>query len=95
MFSFSVENFAMWPGGVIAWIIVGLISGWAAGQLMKDGGYGMIGDIVVGLIGAMIGGFLLNFVVHGAVGFWGSVVVSVIGACILIMIVRILSRSRT
>ena len=49
------------PGGILAWLIVGLIAGWLAGQVMKGGGYGLIGDIVMGIIGAFIGGFVLQF----------------------------------
>jgi uncharacterized membrane protein YeaQ/YmgE (transglycosylase-associated protein family) len=78
----------MEPGGFIAWAVVGLIAGWLAGMAMKGGGYGILGDIIVGLIGAMIGGFLVSFFTHGAVAFWGSVGVAFLGACICIAIVR-------
>lgn len=76
------------PGNIIAWLVVGLISGFLAGTVMKGGGYGLIGDIVVGLIGAMVGGFVVGFFQTGIAGFWGSVFVSFLGACILIAIVR-------
>jgi uncharacterized membrane protein YeaQ/YmgE (transglycosylase-associated protein family) len=92
MIPFAVE---MWPGGIIAWLVVGLIAGWLAGLLMRGGGYGILGDIVVGLIGAVVGGFIVSLLVTGPVGFWGSIVVSFIGACILIAIVRAVAPSRT
>jgi uncharacterized membrane protein YeaQ/YmgE (transglycosylase-associated protein family) len=76
------------PGGIIAWLVVGLISGWLAGVVMKGSGYGIILDIVLGLVGAFIGGFLFGFFVEGDAGFWGSIGVSFIGACILIAISR-------
>jgi uncharacterized membrane protein YeaQ/YmgE (transglycosylase-associated protein family) len=79
------------PGSVIAWIVVGLISGFLAGQVMKGGGYGAIGDIIVGLVGALVGGFLMGFFVQGDTGFWGSIVVSFLGACVFIGITRALS----
>ncbi len=79
------------PMGIIAWLVIGLISGWLAGQFMKGGGYGLIGDIVVGLIGSMVGGFLASMFIQGSAGFWGSIVVSFIGACVLIAIVRAVS----
>ncbi len=79
------------PGGIISWIVVGLISGFLAGSVMKGGGYGMIGDLVVGLIGALVGGFLVGFFVQGTEGFWGSIVVSFLGACVFIAISRALS----
>jgi uncharacterized membrane protein YeaQ/YmgE (transglycosylase-associated protein family) len=84
-------DIAMWPGGVIAWLVIGLISGWLAGQFMKGGGYGILGDIVIGLIGSLVGGFLFGYFVQGTTGFWGSILVSFLGACILIAIVRAIS----
>jgi uncharacterized membrane protein YeaQ/YmgE (transglycosylase-associated protein family) len=79
---------ALFPGGVIAWALVGLIAGWLAGLAMRGGGYGVLGDIIVGLIGALVGGFLMSYFVQGTVGFWGSIFVAFLGACILIAIVR-------
>ena len=80
---------ALAPGGIIAWIIIGLIAGWLAGVIMPGKGYGIIGDIIVGLIGAFIGGLLLNLLVPDAnFGFWGSLVVALIGACILVAILH-------
>jgi uncharacterized membrane protein YeaQ/YmgE (transglycosylase-associated protein family) len=79
------------PGGIIAWLVVGLIAGWLAGQFMKGGGYGLVGDIVVGLIGAFVGGLVFSLIVGGgSTGFIGSIVVAFIGAVILIAIVRAL-----
>ncbi len=79
------------PGGLLAWLIVGLVAGWLAGQFMKGGGYGLVGDIIVGIIGAFVGGFLFTILLPGSsVGLIGSIVVAFIGACILIAIVRAL-----
>jgi uncharacterized membrane protein YeaQ/YmgE (transglycosylase-associated protein family) len=83
------------PGGIIAWIVIGLVAGWLAGLVMKGGGYGIIADVIVGLIGSLIGGFLFGFFVHGDVGFWGSMAVAFVGACILVAIVRAVAPSRT
>jgi len=47
--------------GILAWLIVGLIAGWLAGMVMKGGGYGVVGDIIVGVIGALVGGFLASW----------------------------------
>lgn len=80
------------PGGILSWIIVGLIAGWLTGLIMKRGGYGIVGDLILGLLGALIGGFLLGFVYHGSVGIIGSVLVAVIGAVILVAIVRLVTR---
>jgi uncharacterized membrane protein YeaQ/YmgE (transglycosylase-associated protein family) len=85
------RNMAMSPGGIIAWLLVGLIAGWLAGQFMKGGGFGLIGDIVMGIIGAFIGGLLFAFLLPGsAVGMLGSIVVAFIGAVILILAIRAL-----
>ncbi len=46
--------------GFIAWIVVGLVAGWLAGQLMKGGGYGVVVDIVLGLLGGVVGGWLFG-----------------------------------
>ncbi len=87
---------ALAPGGLIAWLIVGLIAGFLASTVMRGGGYGMIGDIIVGIVGAFIGGFLMNLLIPDAsFGFWGSVVVAFIGACVLIALLRAFSRGRS
>jgi uncharacterized membrane protein YeaQ/YmgE (transglycosylase-associated protein family) len=83
------------PGGLIAWLVVGLIAGWAAGQFMRGGGYGVIGDIVLGVIGAFVGGFLFSLVLPGSsMGLIGSIVVAFVGAVILIAIARMFTRGR-
>ncbi len=83
------------PRGWISWIIIGLIAGFIASQIMKGGGFGILGDIIVGLVGAFIGGLLVSLLVPDAnLGFWTSLIVSVIGACILIAIVRAVAPGR-
>jgi uncharacterized membrane protein YeaQ/YmgE (transglycosylase-associated protein family) len=82
---------ALEPGGIIAWLVVGLIAGWLAGLVMKGGGYGILGDIVMGIIGALVGGFLFGLLMPGSsAGLLGSIVVSFIGAVVFIAIVRAL-----
>ena len=79
------------PGGILAWLLVGLIAGWLAGQFMRGGGFGLIGDIVMGIVGAFIGGFLFAFLLPGStVGLLGSVVAAFIGAVVLILVIRAL-----
>jgi uncharacterized membrane protein YeaQ/YmgE (transglycosylase-associated protein family) len=85
---------ALTPGGIISWIVVGLIAGWLAGLMMRGSGYGVLLDIVVGLIGAFIGGLVFSLLVEGNVGFWGSIVVAFIGACILVAIIRAVTPRR-
>ena len=76
---------------IVWWLIVGLIAGFLASVVMRGGGYGVVGDIVVGLIGALIGGFLASLVGLGASSFVGTVIVAFIGACILIALLRAFS----
>jgi uncharacterized membrane protein YeaQ/YmgE (transglycosylase-associated protein family) len=84
------------PGGLIAWLVVGLIAGWLAGQFMKGGGYGLVGDIIVGIIGAFVGGFVFSLLLPGrSAGLIGSIVVAFIGAVILIALLRAVSGSRS
>jgi uncharacterized membrane protein YeaQ/YmgE (transglycosylase-associated protein family) len=78
---------------VIWWLIVGLIAGFLASIVMRGGGYGIVGDIIVGLIGAFIGGWLFSLLGIGAGGLIGSIVVAFIGACILIFLLRLISGS--
>jgi len=88
-------NITLDPGGIIAWLVVGLIAGWLAGKVMSGAGYGLIGDIVTGLVGAVVGGFLFGQVVTRDEGFWGSILVAFLGACLLIFIVRFVALKRT
>jgi uncharacterized membrane protein YeaQ/YmgE (transglycosylase-associated protein family) len=83
------------PGGIIAWIIMGILAGFLAGLVMKGGGFGLIGDLICGLAGALIGGFVLGFFVEWDTGFWGSTGVAFLGACILIFIIRMVAPGRT
>lgn len=79
------------PGGLLAWLIVGAVAGFLAGQVMKGGGYGLIGDIIMGIIGAFVGGFVASLLgLGGSMGIIGTTVVAFIGACIFIAIVRAL-----
>jgi uncharacterized membrane protein YeaQ/YmgE (transglycosylase-associated protein family) len=79
---------ALDPGGIIAWLVVGLVAGWLAGKVSRGHGFGLIGDIVVGLIGALIGGFLAGLVFHGSLGIIGSIIVAFLGAVLLLWVLR-------
>ena len=85
---------ALNPGGLIAWLVIGLLAGWLAGVIMPGKGFGFIGDLIVGLIGAFLGGLLMNVLVPDQTfGFWGSFVVALIGACILVAIIHAATHS--
>jgi uncharacterized membrane protein YeaQ/YmgE (transglycosylase-associated protein family) len=75
-------------------LIIGLVAGWLAGMLVKGGGFGLIGDLVVGVIGAVLGGWLFSTLGASAGGgLIGSLVVATIGAVILLVIVRMIKRA--
>jgi uncharacterized membrane protein YeaQ/YmgE (transglycosylase-associated protein family) len=84
------------PGGIVAWIIIGLFAGWLAGVVMPGRGFGLIGDLIIGLVGAFIGGLIMNVLVpNETFGFWGSLLVAFIGACILVAILHAIAGRRT
>jgi uncharacterized membrane protein YeaQ/YmgE (transglycosylase-associated protein family) len=70
-----------------------MIAGWAAGQIMKGGGYGMIMDIILGIVGGVVGGWLLGVIGIHAGGFIGSVIVAIIGAVFLIWVSRMIKKA--
>ncbi|HWJ01516.1 MAG TPA: GlsB/YeaQ/YmgE family stress response membrane protein [Burkholderiales bacterium] len=75
-------------------LIVGLVAGWLAGVLVKGGGFGLIGDLVVGVIGAILGGWLFSaFGASAGGGLVGSIIVATIGAVVLLLIVRLVKRA--
>jgi uncharacterized membrane protein YeaQ/YmgE (transglycosylase-associated protein family) len=74
--------------------LVGLVAGWLAGLLVKGGGFGIVGDIVVGVIGALLGGFLFGLLGLSSGGsLIGAIVVATIGAIVLIFILRLVKRA--
>ena len=78
---------------IIAWLVVGLIAGWLAGMVMKGGGYGVVGDIIVGILGALLGGFLASQLFNkNLLGDFSieAILVAFVGAVILIAVVRAL-----
>jgi len=76
---------------IILWIVIGIIAGWLAGKIMKGRGFGLIGDLVVGVVGAFLGGWLfglLNISIGG--GIIGSLITAVIGALVLLFVLRLI-----
>ena len=81
---------------VLSWIIVGLIAGWLAGMVMRGGGYGVLGDIIVGIVGALVGGFLAANLFGATSPVDGinltSIFIAFIGAVVTISILRAVTR---
>ncbi|MFN7922805.1 MAG: GlsB/YeaQ/YmgE family stress response membrane protein [Bryobacteraceae bacterium] len=80
--------------GLLWFILIGLAAGWLAGRIMRGGGFGTIGDIVIGIIGSMIGGFLFRTLgVSAGGGLIGSLIVATIGAIVLLYVIRLIKRA--
>lgn len=79
---------------LIIWLLVGAIAGWLAGQIMKGGGFGLVGDIVVGIVGAALAGIVLPAIgLYIGGGILGAIINAVIGACLLIFLIRLIKRA--
>lgn len=78
---------------LLSYIIIGLLAGWIASHLMEGRGYGLLGDIVIGIIGAFLGGYIFAWLGIAAGGFIGNLVVSAIGAIVLLFLVNLLRRA--
>jgi uncharacterized membrane protein YeaQ/YmgE (transglycosylase-associated protein family) len=84
--------------GILSWLVVGLIAGFLASRVMRGGGFGLVGDIIVGIVGALIGGFLAGTLLNipdavNGINFT-SILVAFVGAVILIALLRLVSGRR-
>lgn len=78
--------------GLLAILLAGLIAGWLAGKIVATGGFGLVGDIAVGIVGAVIGTWLLpRLGIEIRSGFVGTIIVATIGAIVLLLIIRLVS----
>ena len=79
--------------GIIMFLIIGGLAGFIAGKIMKGGGFGLVGNVVVGVIGAFVGGFLFNILGLSAGGVVGSLIMAVIGAVVLLYVVGLVKKA--
>jgi len=80
---------------ILWWLIVGLIAGWLTGKIMSGGGYGPLMDIVIGIIGAVAGGFIMSHLgFAGSGGMLYTIIVAVFGAVVLTLLLRLVTRGR-
>jgi uncharacterized membrane protein YeaQ/YmgE (transglycosylase-associated protein family) len=77
---------------LIWFLLIGLIAGWLAGKVIRGGGYGVVGDMIVGVIGAFIGGWLFSLLGISAGGLIGAIITAFVGAVVLILILRAIRR---
>ncbi len=81
------------PGGLLSWLVVGLLAGWIAGIVTRGGGFGCITNVVIGIIGAFIGGLILELLnIDGTAGFLESLAIATLGAVMLLAIANLARR---
>jgi uncharacterized membrane protein YeaQ/YmgE (transglycosylase-associated protein family) len=92
--SWSVWEGTLQDASLLVWIVVGVIAGWLAGKIMRGAGYGLIGDLTVGVIGAFIGGWLWGELHLPVIGnFWiSAIVTATVGALVLLFALRLIRR---
>ncbi len=78
---------------LLVFLAIGAIAGWLAGVLVRGGGFGLLGNIVIGIVGAFIGGFVLGMLGLSASGTLGEIVSATVGAVVLLVLVRALKRA--
>ena len=78
---------------ILLWIISGIVAGWLTGLVMKGRGYGLLGNLVIGLLGGIIGGWLFSLFGLAATGWLGEIVVALIGGVVLVAVARLLRRA--
>jgi uncharacterized membrane protein YeaQ/YmgE (transglycosylase-associated protein family) len=79
---------------IITFLLIGAIAGWLAGKIMKGGGFGLIGNMVVGIIGAVIGGYIFNMVGVSVGGMIGNIVTATIGAVVLLFLIGLFKKGK-
>jgi uncharacterized membrane protein YeaQ/YmgE (transglycosylase-associated protein family) len=80
--------------GLVGWILIGLIAGWLAGKIARGAGYGCITDIVLGLVGSVLGGWLFMKLGILGGGFLVSLAAATVGAIIIVSIVHLFAGNR-
>lgn len=79
--------------GLLWYLIIGLVAGWLAGKIMNGSGFGIVGDIVLGVVGAAVGGWLFGLLGVSAGGILGSIVMATVGAVALLYAVRLIKQA--
>jgi uncharacterized membrane protein YeaQ/YmgE (transglycosylase-associated protein family) len=78
---------------LVWFLLIGLAAGWLAGQLMKGGGFGLVGDLIVGVIGALLGCHLFDLLGISAGGLLGASIAATVGAVVLVLLLRVIKRA--
>ncbi len=75
---------------ILVFLAIGAVAGWLSGQIMKGGGFGILGNIIIGIVGSFVGGFLFGRFISG--GLIGTIVTATLGAVVLLAVVKILKK---
>ena len=91
-------HITMKPGGCVSWVVAGLIAGWLAGLIVRGHGFGCVGNIAVGLLGAIVGLVIVSWLplngrANGIYGFFGTIIFAFIGAFVLTALGRLIGGS--
>ena len=78
-------------GNLISTLLIGIIAGWLSGQIMKGRGFGLLGDLIIGVLGSFVGSFLFWLLGLSAFGLLGNLIVSTVGAVVLLFALKKLS----
>ena len=81
-------------GSILVWIVIGLLAGWLSGKLTRGAGFGLAGDLCLGLAGGVIGGWIFALLGIGNYGYIGSLVAATVGAILLLALARLLAGGR-
>jgi len=79
---------------LLIFLAIGALSGWLAGSIMRGGGFGLLGDIIVGIVGAEVGGYLFGLIgISSGTGLLGAIITATFGAMALLFIIRLIKRA--
>ena len=78
---------------LVLFLLIGLVAGWLAGRIMRGGGFGIVGDLIVGVIGALLGGWLFSLLGISLGGILGAIVTALIGAIVLLYLLRLIKKA--
>ena len=78
--------------GIVYFLIIGLVAGWLAGLILKGKGFGLVGNLIVGCVGALLGGYLFGLLGIGGSGLIGSLIAALVGAIILLWIISLFKK---
>lgn len=78
---------------LIIFLVIGIVAGWLAGKIMKGGGFGLVGDLVLGVIGAFVGGWVFGMLGILPVGILGTLISATAGALILLFLIRLVKKA--